>query len=57
MARLILWWAIWTALITVFAYFVDLKTKKEVGQWVGRVARAGVATAIAIGLIVFLERL
>lgn len=57
MARLILSWLVITAIITVFAYFVDRQTKKEVGHWAARIARSGISVALALGLIIFLERL
>ena len=57
MARLILWWMIWTAVLTVGVYIVDRQTKQEVGKWSKRIALAGAAVAVVLGLIIFLERL
>jgi len=57
MARLILWWLIWTAILTVGVYIVDRQTKQEVGKWSKRIAYVGAAVAVVLGLIIFLERL
>lgn len=57
MARLILWWMIWTVVLTIVVYFVDRQTKQEAGKWSKRVALVGGAVAVVLGLIIFLERL
>ena len=57
MVRLILTWAVITAIITAFKYIIDRQTKEELGKWSLRITWAGMLTAVMLAFIVFLERL
>ena len=57
MFRLILTWVFLTAILTGFIYVVDRRTKDEVKKWSVRFAQSGIAVAIILSLIVFIERL
>ena len=57
MSRLILTWAVITAIITVLKYIVDRQTKEELGKWSLRIMWSGIVTATFLAFIVFLERL
>lgn len=57
MIRLFLSWAVLTAALFVFYYFVDLVQKKETAKWAGRLAWCGLLPAIGIAGAIFLERL
>lgn len=57
MVRLILTWAVITAIITVFKYIVDRKTKTEIGLWSKRITWSGLIVAAGMAIVVFLERM
>lgn len=55
--RLFFTWAFVTLGLFGFYYFVDRMSKQETAKWAGRVGWCGVASALLLVLIVFLERL
>ena len=57
MLRLVLTWAVITAIITALKYVVDRQTKEELGKWSLRILWSGFVTAVVLMFIVFLERL
>ena len=57
MIRLFLAWAIMTAALFGFYYFVDLVQKKEAAKWFGRLVWCGLIPAVGIAGAIFLERL
>jgi len=57
MFRLFFMWAVLTAILFGFYYFVERVQKKETAKWTSRVAWCGTVTALILCGIIFLERL
>lgn len=48
-------WTLITSAAVVLMYFVDDGTRKEVGTWSKRTALIGLAVALVLSVLVFLE--
>ena len=57
MFRLFVMWAVLTAVLFGFYYFVERVQKKETAKWTSRAAWCGTVTALILCGIIFLERL
>ena len=57
MIRLFVTWAVLTAALFGFYYFVDLVQKKTTAKWAGRLLWCGLIPAVGIAGAIFLERL
>lgn len=57
MIRLFVTWALLTAALFGFYYFVDLVQKKTTAKWAGRLLWCGLVPAVGIAGAIFLERL
>lgn len=57
MIRLFVTWAVLTAALFGFYYFVDLVQKRATAKWFGRLVWCGLIPAVGIAGAIFFERL